>query len=217
MSSEVLVKICGNTSVTDAQMTACAGADYLGVIVEHAPSPRGADLKRAGDIFAATHCPTVAVTVNLPLDRLLRIAEALQPAALQLHGDESPALVRQLKAHGLTVWAACTGEPRALRRRALELTGAGADAVLVDARAMSASGDTVYGGTGHLGDWRSAHDLVAEGLRVILAGGLDADNVAAAIRAVQPWMVDVVSGVEAGKGMKDPHKVRRFIEAARHV
>jgi phosphoribosylanthranilate isomerase len=216
MSSEVLVKICGNTSVADAQMAARAGADYLGVIVEHQPSPRSTSLERAREIRAATACPIVAVTVNLTLDRLLHIADVLQPAALQLHGDERAEMVRQLKSHGLTVWAACAGEAQALRRRALEMTEAGASAILMDARATGESGGIVYGGTGHLGDWQTARALMEDGLHVILAGGLNPTNVAEAIDAVQPWMVDVVSGVEASKGIKDPLKVRRFIESARH-
>jgi phosphoribosylanthranilate isomerase len=208
--------VCGNTSVVDAQMAARAGADYLGIIVEHRPSPRCTSLERAREIRIATARPTIAVTVNLALDRLLHIAEALQPAALQLHGDEEPELVRQLKSRGLTVWAACTGEPQALRRRALQMAEVGADAILVDARATAESGGIVYGGTGHQGDWQTAHELVNDGLRIILAGGLNAGNVAEAIAAVQPWMVDVVSGVEASKGIKDAVKVNRFIEAARH-
>ena len=216
MSPEVLVKVCGNTSVADAQMAARAGADYLGIIVEHQPSPRCTRLERAREICTATARPTIAVTVNLPLDRILHIAEALQPAALQLHGDEEPELVRQLKSRGLTVWAACTGEPQDLRRRALQMAEVGADAILVDARTTAESGGIVYGGTGHQGDWQTARELVNDGLRIILAGGLNAGNVAEAIAAVQPWMVDVVSGVEASKGIKDPVKVGRFIEAARH-
>jgi phosphoribosylanthranilate isomerase len=157
----------------------------------------------------------------------LRLADALQPAALQLHGDESSSLVRQLKARGLTVWAACSSDGEAdssvaderVERRACALTGAGAgaDAILIDAaRAANESGG-VYGGTGKLSDWRLAHSLVEDDLRVVLAGGLSPDNVADAVHAVRPWMVDVISGVEARKGVKDEEKVRRFIEAARGV
>lgn len=215
-----LVKICGITSAADAQLASRLGADYLGVIVEHPPSPRHVGVQQARDIFAATDRLTVAVVVNQSPDQLLRIADVLQPAALQLHGDESVQLVRELKARGLAVWAACSanvsGNSEGVRRRAGEMAEAGADAILLDARDTNESG-IIYGGTGKLSDWRLAQSLVEDGLRVVLAGGLNPENVAAAVRAVAPWMVDVISGVEARKGVKDEEKVRRFIERARSV
>ena len=91
---------------------------------------------------------------------------------------------------------------------------AGADAILVDARAATSDG-TIYGGTGQRSDWLLARALVSEGVRVVLAGGLDAQNVSSAIEQVRPWLVDAVSGVEARKGVKDPEKVAQFIAAAR--
>ncbi len=122
------------------------------------------------------------------------------------------------------MWAACSsnaeeGSARAdekVKRRARALTEAGADAILLDARSANENG-IVYGGTGKLSDWRLAQSLVEDGLRVVLAGGLSPDNVAEAVHAVAPWVVDVISGVEARKGVKDEAKVRRFIEAARSV
>ncbi|MBV9866931.1 MAG: phosphoribosylanthranilate isomerase [Abitibacteriaceae bacterium] len=213
MTKPVLIKICGNTSVEDALMAERAGANYLGVIVEHAPSPRQVDLAQAQRIRAAVSLPVVAVTVNLPLERLLHIHEVMQPAAFQLHGDESPELVRQLKTHGITVWGVASGDTAFVRQRALDLSEAGADVIQVDARHESANG-TIYGGTGQISDWQLARELVERGLRINLAGGLTPENVAEAINTVQPWMVDVVSGVEARKGVKDGEKVRKFIENA---
>lgn len=210
----VLVKICGNTSVADARLALRAGADYLGVILEHPPSPRNVSLEDARRIAAAVDRPVVAVTVNLPLERLLHIHKMLQPAALQLHGDEPVELVRALKARDITVWAVAAGDTAAVRRRAVELWEAGTDAIQVDARAVADTG-TIYGGTGQTSDWDAARALVAGGLRVVLAGGLTPENVAQAVRTVQPWMVDVISGVEAAKGVKDASKVERFVEAAR--
>ena len=98
--------------------------------------------------------------------------------------------------------------------RAEAMLAAGADALLVDARATSATG-TVYGGTGNLSDWSLAREMADSGARVILAGGLAPENVAAAIGAVRPWAVDVISGVEARKGIKDHARVAAFITAAR--
>jgi phosphoribosylanthranilate isomerase len=216
MTPRVLVKICGTTSVADAQLAASAGADYLGIIVEHAPSPRSVFLQTAREIAAATHLPAVAVTVNQRLCELLSLADALQPTVLQLHGDESVQLVRDLKRHDLTVWVACSGNAEETKRRALAMTDAGADAVLIDARITTPDG-VIYGGTGHKADWNCARELVEYKLRVILAGGLAPDNVAEAIQYVQPWMVDVISGIEARKGVKDAAKVQRFVEAAKNL
>ena len=216
MTPRVLVKICGTTSVADAQLAASAGADYLGIIVEHAPSARSVFLQTAREIAAATHLPAVAVTVNQRLCELLSLADALQPTVLQLHGDESVQLVRDLKRHDLTVWVACSGNAEETKRRALAMTDAGADAVLIDARITTPDG-VIYGGTGHKADWNCARELVEYKLRVILAGGLDPDNVAEAIEYVQPWMVDVISGIEARKGVKDAAKVQRFVEAAKNL
>jgi len=209
-----LVKICGTTSVEDAELSASAGADFLGVIVEHQKSPRHVDLEAARDIFAATELPVVAVTVNKSLEELLKIYDTLQPFALQLHGGESPELARQLAERNILVWAACSGEREISRHRALQMTEAGAQAVLLDARTTNGS-ETVYGGTGQRSDWELARELRESGLRVILSGGLSPDNVQEAIVIVRPWMVDVVSGVEAQKGVKDAVKVREFVQRSR--
>ncbi|HEX8238097.1 MAG TPA: phosphoribosylanthranilate isomerase [Abditibacteriaceae bacterium] len=216
MTPRVLVKICGTTSVADAQLAARAGADYLGIIIDHAPSPRSVSPHTAQEIEVSTHLPAVAVTVNKTLCELLNLSDTLQPTALQLHGDESVQLVRDLKRHDLTVWVACSGSAEEIKRRALAMTDAGADAILIDARITTPEG-IVYGGTGHRSDWNCARELVERQLRVILAGGLDPENVAEAIEFVRPWMVDVISGVEVQKGVKDAEKVQRFVEAARLV
>lgn len=214
MNKSVLVKICGNTSVADAQLTEQAGADYLGVIVEHAPSPRNVSLDLAREIRAAVSLPVVAVTVNRTLHDLLHIHDTLQPAALQLHGDESAELVQQLKARGIEVWGVAAGTTEVVRQRASSLREAGADTILVDARHESAAG-IIYGGTGQTSDWQLARELVEQGMRINLAGGLTPENVAEAIHVTQPWMVDVISGVEARKGVKDEAKVRQFIAAVK--
>lgn len=210
----VLTKICGTTSVGDAEMAARFGADFLGVIVEHAPSPRNVELESARAVFSATKLPTVAVTVNKTLDELLRVYEILRPAALQLHGDESAEIARKLASRGIKVWAACSGEREMARRRAIEMTDAGATAILLDARSSDENG-VVYGGTGELGDWELAREMAQNGARVILTGGLTPENVCEAIAFVRPCMVDVASGVEARKGIKDAGKVRDFIRNAR--
>lgn len=209
-----LAKICGTTSVSDAKMVQRLGADFLGLIIEHAPSPRSVSREKAREIAAATNLPTVAVTVNQSLSQLLQVWEELSPAVLQLHGDETPELVSQLKSRGLTVWTACSGNGDALLQRAREMQNVGADAILIDARAHSGT-QVIYGGSGHISDWDAARVLAKEGARVVLAGGLNPQNVQAAIEAAGPWMVDCVSGVEKTKGEKDESKVRDFLLAMR--
>ena len=203
-------------------MLACqAGADFVGVILDHPPSPRHVALDEAPRHFEGVldggDAALVAVSVNRPLEwheRARQVLEGLTPRLIvQLHGDEEPALVRELKKSGFEVWAA-VGEPgEAGRARALAMLEAGADAVLIDARAHNADG-VVYGGTGRRGDWGLAAKLVDEGARVVLAGGLNPENVRQAIQEVRPWALDCLSGVEARKGVKDAALVRRFVQQA---
>ena len=202
----MFLKICGTTSIFDAQLSARAGADALGIIL-HPPSPRHVELEAARALAAAVAAPVVVVSVNQSLETLEQIATQLQPMALQLHGDESPALVRELAARGHNVWKVLAGAN--LLDDARRYTDAGASALVIDARETGANG-TIYGGTGHLADWSAARQLVDAGFKIILAGGLTPANVARAIQTVNPWGVDVVSGVEARKGIKDADKVRDF-------
>ena len=209
----MLVKICGTTSVHDALLAQNAGADFLGVILSHPRSPRHIEIETALAIREAVSTPIVAVTVNLQLSQLLQISEVLQPHALQLHGDELPELVSQLVNRGLKVWCAVGGE--AARERASTLLAAGAEAILIDSRAATKTGESIYGGTGQRSDWNLARELSNSGTRVILSGGLSSENVAQAMEEVQPWLVDTVSGVEEKPGIKDGEKVRDFIDRAK--
>ena len=209
----MLVKICGTTSPRDALLAHDAGADFLGVIVSHPPSPRNVDLRAARAIAHAGSTPIIAVTVNLSLSQLLQINETLSPRALQLHGDEAPELVEELANRGIKIWAAISGEDA--RERGSTLLACGAEAILIDARGVSKSGETIYGGTGQRSDWSLAREFSRSGARVILSGGLDPENVIDAVEVVRPWLVDCVSGVEKKPGVKDADKVRRLIAAAK--
>lgn len=208
------VKICGTTSVLDARLALEAGADFVGVIVAHPPSPRNVSVEVARSIQRIVGDKLVLLSVNRSAAQLLQLVEEVRPAVLQLHGDESPQLVAALAKRSLRVWKAIHGDEAQLRRAAHEFTQAGVEAVLVDAREIGANG-TVYGGTGRVADWSGALALVEEGFRVVLAGGLSPDNVARAVEVVEPWAVDCVSGVEASKGVKDEGKVRDFVREAR--
>jgi phosphoribosylanthranilate isomerase len=156
------------------------------------------------------------VTVNKTLDELLQLHDELQPDVFQLHGDESVEIAHALKVRNVRFWAACSGDTATAKNRALQMSDAGAEAVLLDARTQH-DGVIVYGGTGLRSDWQLARELVEHGLRVVLAGGLSPENVREAIQTVQPWAVDVLSGVEAQKGVKDADRVLDFMRNAREA
>lgn len=209
----MLVKICGTTSIEDALLAQNAGADFLGIILSHPPSPRNIEIARAQSIRKAVSTPLVAVTVNQSLDQLLEIHELLKPYALQLHGDEPPELVADLTQRQMRVWTAISGSNA--QQRASTLQAAGAEAVLIDARSTAKTGETIYGGTGQRSDWELAKTLIKSGQRIILSGGLAPENIQEAIQTVQPWLVDAVSGVELHPGIKSSGKLQQFIQTAK--
>lgn len=200
-------KICGITRIEDALAAVEAGADAIGLVF-YAKSPRAVSIEQAAAILRALppFVTTVGLFVDMPRDELQHLLQRLPLDLLQFHGDESP--------------ADCEGYGRpyikALRVRPGEDVSAamapyeGARGILLDTFV-----DGVPGGTGASFDW----SLVPEdaGKPVILAGGLDAGNVAAAIRQVRPYAVDVSGGVEASKGIKDAGKIRAFMQAVQGV
>lgn len=198
------VKVCGITTLEDARHAIAMGADALGFVF-YPPSPRYIQPAVAQQIIAQLP-PLVSIVglfVNAEPD-FIRAVIALCPLdTLQLHGDETP---QQCLYAGVKVI-------KALRVKSEECLSAIADypvsALLLDAWSADA-----YGGTGKTGRW----DLAAQAARqmpVILAGGLNRDNVSQAIAAVRPYAVDVSSGVELAPGRKDPQLVRDFIYTAK--
>ena len=204
------VKICGITNLRDALLAAEAGADALGFNFWQG-SPRFIEPAMAKRIIVELPplVTLVGLFVNESPGRVKRVAKQTGFSTVQLHGDESPKEVKALAAAGLTVIKAVTvgGDFRAADLRAF---GA-ADAFLLDAQVKG-----LWGGTGRRFDWAKARAARRSG-QIILAGGLTPENVARAIRAAQPYAVDVSSGVERRPGRKDPEKVRRFISRAKGV
>jgi phosphoribosylanthranilate isomerase len=197
----VFVKICGVTSEEDALLAVAMGADAVGFIF--APSPRQLAPAQARDI--ARRLPADILTVGVFRDDLPeRVVEIVNQAGLraaQLHGHETPESARWVKARVPVVIKAFTAGSAELDH----FEDFGADAVLVDSPAP---------GTGAMFDWSLAEGAPI-GRRVILAGGLTPLNVADAVRRVNPWGVDVATGVEESPGRKDARKVRDFINRAR--
>jgi phosphoribosylanthranilate isomerase len=196
------VKICGITSPDDALVAAEAGADAIGLIF-WAASARAVDLETAKVIARALppFVSVVGVFVDESPDHVRTVADAVGLSAVQLHGSEVVA-----------DWARF---PRpVLKAMPVE---AYADSPWQTARAailVDAHDPVTVGGTGRTVDWDRARDIAAT-RRLVLAGGLTPDNVAQAVAHVQPWGVDVASGVERAPGVKDHDKVRAFIAAAR--
>jgi len=199
----MFVKICGITSEEDGLLAVAMGADAVGFVF--APSPRQIAVGRARDM--AKRLPPEVLTVGVFRDELpVRVVEAVTTAGLrgvQLHGRESVDDAAYVRERVPVLIKAFPAGSRLLDRAADYRP----DAILVDGPAP---------GSGELFDW-SLLDGARRGHRLILAGGLDPGNVADAIAKVQPWGVDVSTGVESAPGRKDPAKVRAFIRAAREA
>jgi phosphoribosylanthranilate isomerase len=196
------VKFCGITRTGDACAAALLGADAIGMVFYDA-SPRAVDIVRAQEIVAALppFVATVALFVNASEQAIRDVVDAIHPSLLQFHGDESP---EECVRHGLPfIKAIRMAAGVDLRAEAQRYSAA--RALLLDAFA-----DGRYGGTGQVFDWARIPANVE--MPFILAGGLTPDNVAAAVAAVRPYAVDVSGGIEIDKGIKDPAKMRAFLQ-----
>lgn len=213
------IKICGLTNIEDAMVAAEAGADLLGFIF-YDKSPRAVDARTVAEVVRdlrhdsrfTSHATlrTVGVFVNSSLEQVVRTLDTCGLDLAQLHGEEGPELLAALPGR---VFKALRPRDAAEAARQAELFArfgpAGGPDLLVDAYHPS-----LRGGAGQTGDWQLAAGLAGQ-YRLLLAGGLTPDNVAAAIAQVQPWGVDVASGVEAIPGRKDHDRLRAFVAAAR--
>jgi phosphoribosylanthranilate isomerase len=200
-------KICGITSREDAELAVEHGAWAIGLI-RWDRSPRACDLGTAAAIVGAQRrrVACVGVYVNPPLDELVAETEAIGFTHLQLHGDEGPAFCAE-----------------AARRTGCRLIKAAQVATVGDIRALEvfrtdfhlldAAAGAQRGGSGRTWEWGMLRERRSK-VPLILSGGLGPDNVADAIAAAHPWAVDSASGTESAPGVKDPEKVRRFLELA---
>ena len=194
------VKICGITRVEDALAAVQAGADAIGLVF-YPPSPRFLSLEWARQLVSdlPPFVSTVALFVNPAAAEVYTVLERVRPAVLQFHGDEDPVFCAQF---GLPYIKACRVKPGVdlleyLRRFS------GAAAWLLDSHVEE------FGGVGERFDWSL---VPAERVcPLVLSGGLTRENVGEAIRRVRPWAVDVSSGVESSKGIKDAARIAAFI------
>lgn len=202
------VKICGITRPEDGLRAASLGADAIGLVF-YPKSPRAVDVDQARAILAAlpAFVTTVGLFVDAAPEEVNAVLDALPLDLLQFHGNESPAYCRAFRRPYLKALA---------MRPGLDLQAAAEDYAEARALLVDAWHPEVPGGTGMRFDWERLPARLSRPL--VLAGGLNPDNIADAIRTVRPWGVDVSSGVEAAKGIKSVEKMAAFmrgIESAR--
>ncbi|MBI5938575.1 MAG: phosphoribosylanthranilate isomerase [Betaproteobacteria bacterium] len=205
--SPTRIKICGITRVEDGLAVALAGADAIGLVF-YGKSPRNVGLAQARAIVDALppFVTTVALFVDPQAGEVQAVIDAVKPDLLQFHGDESPEFCRGFSRPYL----------KAVRvRPGLDLLQYAARFAEARGLLLDAYVEGEAGGTGHRFDW----GLIPQDLPkpVVLAGGLAPGNVAQAVQTVRPWAVDVSSGVEAGKGIKDAALIAAFVNEVKRV
>lgn len=215
MASYTRVKICGFINEAEALVAQEQGADAIGLNF-YPQSPRYVPVEQARDIALAVG-PFVTVTALFVDPSPAEVDAALSKVdvhLLQFHGNESPEFCQQFQRPYIKALRVPADEPDTKKAQVAILQEArrysDAQGILLDTYSPAA-----YGGTGERFNWAAVPD--AADIRWILAGGLDPDNVAEAIAAVRPYAVDVSSGVERSRGVKDSEKIRQFIHSVRSV
>jgi phosphoribosylanthranilate isomerase len=208
------IKLCGTTSIGDAIASIEAGADALGFIF--APSKRRITPERAQEIIRELpqNVERIGVFVDESVERIRAIRDQAGLSAVQLHGNESPEFVANLKSGGgaehelRVIKTVILSGDFHLELEKFVMASTPPDAILLDSGA----------GSGMTFDWRGVRSfLTGTEMRFIVAGGLTPENVAGALRIFHPWGVDVVSGIEQEPGRKDPEKMKAFVAAVRNA
>jgi phosphoribosylanthranilate isomerase len=213
--TSVRVKICGITRKEDLDAAAAAGADAVGFVVGVASSPRNLSLSEAERLIRQVppFVKSVLVTVPRSIDAF-ETYEKLNPDAIQIHGENLHAAASvRLKFPNIQLIGAVNAQ------RAKDLNIIAKTSKLFDAILLDSFADGRYGGTGVVHDWKLSKrfNQVIHPKPLILAGGLNPENVAEAVRTVQPYAVDVSSGVEQQPRIKSHKKIVEFIKNAKDV
>ncbi len=206
------IKICGLKTIENSRAACEAGADMMGFNF-YMPSPRYISIDTCREIIKEikTTYPEivcVGVFVNQPPDQVKAIMAETRLDLAQLSGDEPPADLEQLGGSAFKALRPVTQEDAKIAIKTLP------SRTIPPAFLLDKCQKGTYGGTGKTGDWKLAAEIAKEH-QILLAGGLNPENVASAIREVQPWGVDVASGVEIERGKKDQQKIKDFIQKAR--
>ncbi|MGQ9461384.1 MAG: phosphoribosylanthranilate isomerase [Candidatus Bathyarchaeaceae archaeon] len=213
---KVRVKICGITREEDLAIAVDAGADGVGFIVGVPSSPRNLMLERAERLLkqVPVFVDSVVVTVPDRINSLAKIYDRLRPTAIQIHGEkpfEASVIRERISGARLikTVYVKTGNTAEKVRKDSKAF-----DAILLDSFTSG-----LYGGTGMVHDWELSKQIkqIIAPTPLILAGGLKPENVKEAILTVQPYAVDVASGVESQSAVKDPKKVYEFIKNAKEI
>lgn len=206
-----MVKICGITSLLDAQHAALCGADAIGFNFYESSKRYISPMEAAAIVDGMTEqVEKIGVFVNSRVEQIVKIKGVVQLDAVQLHGDETPEFIEELRlASDATIIKAVRIGPEFDPTDVLHYK---ADAILLDAFSKDERG-----GTGETIDWAMARQVVELVDHVYLAGGLSATNVADAITAVKPFAIDACSLLESSPGIKDREKVAAFIKAAKEA
>jgi phosphoribosylanthranilate isomerase len=211
LEASTRVKICGITSLADAELAVELGAWAIGMIF-YEGSPRSCSLEEAQRITAALRrkVELCGVFVNDPLEQVVRRSEDLGLTIVQLHGDEGPAFCGEVprRTGARVIKAAQVAGPGDVR----DLERYHVDFHLLDARAQAQAKQALRGGTGETFDWALLSERRSK-VPLILSGGLNAENVAEAIAATGPFAVDSASGTESAPGKKDEQQLRAFFAA----
>jgi len=210
------IKICGVTSPRDARAAIDAGADAVGLNF-YPPSPRYIGVQTAAEIAAETGpgALRVGVFVNEEIHAILRIADAAALQAIQLHGDELPEFCIELQRKTpLPIIRAFRCKEDSLGNVAQYIRQAHRS---ISAALIDAYDPDLYGGAGKCVDWPllAPHAGTLEGIPLILAGGLNPQNIARAVQVAKPAGVDIASGVESAPGVKDHARIAAVVTAAR--
>jgi phosphoribosylanthranilate isomerase len=203
--NRVFIKICGITCLDDAALAVAAGADALGFNF-FSPSPRCISPQEAAGITAhlASNTLKIGVFVDPSAEEVRATVRLAGLDLAQIHGRVPPVSVR--------FWQALAAGPDLENQLQIALRSNAAEASIPEAFLIDTPAGAQRGGTGRAFDWSLVRGLPG---RIVLAGGLDAGNVAQAIREARPWGVDACSRLESAPGRKDPAKMRAFIQAVR--
>lgn len=220
------IKICGVTNVADALMISEAGADYLGVLVNVACSPRSVTVEKAKKIFSSVKIPAILLTFDLESDQVIDLAGSLSPFGVQLAGNETEEEIREIKKTlSCEIWKTLHIPAANLKevmvsdivKKINSFTETGVDRIVLDSVVIK--GNTMQqGGTGHTFDWSLAREIKAQVKTFLfLAGGIKPDNAKDALLQVNPEGIDLSSGVEKSVGKKDEHLVKSLIANVKNV
>jgi phosphoribosylanthranilate isomerase len=219
-------KICGTTNLEDVRLSADEGADYFGVVVEVDFSPRSLTVEDAGPLFAEPPIPGVALVFKMKEARIQTVIQELNPFAVQFLDPAEISLLNRLKSAypSVEMWqsvhlpqAGQEADIGHVKKIVQDYVDAGVDSLLFDTVAVS-EGKTKFGGTGKTSDWdlvKGLIDTIQSPVPVWLAGGINPENVGDALDSVDPYGIDLCSGVEARPGKKDRQKIKALMSTIR--